>query len=281
MTRGPKGERPRGARTEPPRGRPGPSPSPYLPADAASSLARWIREGMPLHPGLLAQRFVAARGTAWPSEVDGRETYARVVALGGKAMREAVRTFGERARALARALRAQGMSVEERVVRVGWRLTIGLGGEHPAEVGFTLHRAGFPYLPASGLKGLAREVAEMKLPIEEIDRLFGTRKVSGAVRFLDALPLPGNAPYLELDVMNPHVARYYGGSDWPRPWDDPVPLCFPAVPAGTRFTLVVAAPEADDARTAMGLLVEGLGTLGAAAKRAAGYGWFEEADDGS
>ena len=37
-----------------------------------------------------------------------------------------------------------------------WRLITGLGRKGPLEVGFTFHRYGFPVLPASGIKGLAR-----------------------------------------------------------------------------------------------------------------------------
>lgn len=282
MTPSPRGRRSSETRSGSP-SKPAPAGQgcPYLATDTARPLGRWIQAGEELHPGLLAQRFLAPKGEGDPPAVDGRATYERVVSVGQAAVKRAVGVFGGRARSIAASLRAQGLAVEERVVRVGWRFTIGLGGEHPAEVGFTLHRLGFPYLPASGLKGLAREVARTRLPGPEVDRLFGTPGAPGVVYVFDALPLPGGEPYLELDVMNPHVPEYYRGRDWPRPWDNPNPLCFLAVPAGTRFQLVVAAGEAADARTATDLLLDGLATQGAAAKRAAGYGWFEEVDRGA
>jgi CRISPR-associated protein Cmr6 len=139
---------------------------------------------------------------------------------------------------------------------------------------------GFPFLPATGLKGLAREVAERTLAPTRVRHLFGDQSGRGAARFLDALPVPGDGPYVELDVMNPHVPGYYQGRDWPREWMDPIPLVFLAVPRGVRFRFLVAAGEASDAREAMDLLVQGLTTWGAAAKRAAGYGWMEPVDDG-
>jgi CRISPR-associated protein Cmr6 len=37
-----------------------------------------------------------------------------------------------------------------------WRLVVGLGRKGPLEVGFTFNRYGFPVLPGSSLKGLAR-----------------------------------------------------------------------------------------------------------------------------
>jgi CRISPR-associated protein Cmr6 len=40
---------------------------------------------------------------------------------------------------------------------VDWRLVIGLGGSSPLDTGITLHHLyGFPYLPASGVKGITR-----------------------------------------------------------------------------------------------------------------------------
>ncbi len=50
-------------------------------------------------------------------------------------------------------------------LQTDWRLIAGLGKKGSLEVGFTFHRYGFPYLPGSSLKGLARaygllEIAE-------------------------------------------------------------------------------------------------------------------------
>lgn len=41
-------------------------------------------------------------------------------------------------------------------MKTDWRLIAGLGRKGSLEVGFTFHRYGFPYLPGSSLKGLAR-----------------------------------------------------------------------------------------------------------------------------
>lgn len=50
-------------------------------------------------------------------------------------------------------------------LQTDWRLIAGLGRKGSLEVGFTFHRYGFPYLPGSSIKGLARargllEIAE-------------------------------------------------------------------------------------------------------------------------
>lgn len=44
-----------------------------------------------------------------------------------------------------------------------WRLIAGLGKKGSLEVGFTFHRYGFPYLPGSSLKGLARAAALLEI----------------------------------------------------------------------------------------------------------------------
>ncbi len=281
--RRPRGPAPPTARQEPEGTR---LACPYLPKDARDVLSRAPAQ-VAIHPGLLLQRFLVGKeggsGPGGVAPIDPKRSFKRVVEVGRGAMSTAVRLMASRTDLLRDSLRRSGLAVEEQVLRVGWRLTVGLGSEHPAEIGFTLHRLGFPYLPGSGLKGVARDAAERKaaeggLSLARLSELFGEQSRQGAARFLDALPVPGDGPYLELDVMNPHVREYYQGQDWPREWLDPVPLVFLAVPRAVRFRFLVAAAAAADAREAMELLVQGLTRWGAAAKRAAGYGWMEPVD---
>ena len=51
---------------------------------------------------------------------------------------------------------AAAAQAEPFMLRTDWRLVTGLGRKGPLEVGFTFHRYGFPILPGSSLKGLAR-----------------------------------------------------------------------------------------------------------------------------
>jgi CRISPR-associated protein Cmr6 len=51
---------------------------------------------------------------------------------------------------------AAAVQAEPFTLRSEWRLIAGLGRKGPLEVGFTFHRYGFPILPGSSLKGLAR-----------------------------------------------------------------------------------------------------------------------------
>ncbi|MEN2993680.1 MAG: type III-B CRISPR module RAMP protein Cmr6, partial [Bacteroidia bacterium] len=120
---------------------------------------------------------------------------------------------------------------ELRVYKLISRLTIGLGGADIREIGFTLHRHGFPYVPSSALKGAARASAELieKASQEDIQEVFGWTPdpkqgledaCIGRAFFWDAIPLPGQR-LLELDVMNPHFPTYYRteGRKPPAEWD--------------------------------------------------------------
>jgi CRISPR-associated protein Cmr6 len=159
-----------------------------------------------------------------------------------------------------------------------WRFVSGLGRGGPLEVGFTFHRIyGFPTIPGSSLKGLARmkalvELSErlsrplgdlnwLDLPKEtdfeqklvaclphsdtETQRLarwfrliFGTTKRAGAVVFFDAIPV--NPPQLEPDVMTPHFSDYYqDGNKPPADWYNPKPVPFLTVGKDTRFRFAV------------------------------------------
>ncbi|MFP3870628.1 MAG: type III-B CRISPR module RAMP protein Cmr6 [Syntrophobacteria bacterium] len=159
-----------------------------------------------------------------------------------------------------------------------WRFVTGLGRGGPLEVGFTFHRIyGFPVIPGSSLKGLARIKALVELserlsgPLGDLNWLdtpeeadfeqklteclpppntetqqltrgfrlaFGTTKQAGAAVFFDAIPV--NPPQLELDVMTPHFSRYYQDGDTPpADWDDPKPIPFLTVGKGTRFRFAV------------------------------------------
>ena len=48
-------------------------------------------------------------------------------------------------------------------LQTDWRLVAGLGKKGSLEIGFTFHRYGFPYLPGSSMKGLARASALLQI----------------------------------------------------------------------------------------------------------------------
>lgn len=204
-----------------------------------------------------------------------------------------------------------------------WRLIAGFGRKGPLEVGFTFHRYGFPYLPGSSLKGLARTAAVVELwnacsqsvELNDLDEMlaepddqkysnrfsallpealqadidlaasirsvFGTQDNAGRVVFLDAIPDSGQTVNLELDILNPHYPDYYREGRPPTDWQNPIPVYFLAVAAGTRFWFGVGwrlPTFTDDDSTllekAEAWLQFGLQELGVGGKTSAGYGFF-------
>lgn len=104
---------------------------------------------------------------------------------------------------------------------------------------------------------------------------FGSQDAMGAVRFLDALPLPDGLA-LQLDIMNPHYPEYYTQEGGPGPTEcqNPVPILFWAVAPGSRFSFALVAREnhRDQIEGACACLQMGLEAYGIGAKTAVGYG---------
>ncbi len=188
-----------------------------------------------------------------------------------------------------------------------WRLAAHLSRASTLENGaLCLHPLyGFPYLPGTGLKGLARAWAETLAAEEEQrpedvlppasehrERIFGASAEhggAGTVLFLEAWPT--RLPRLEVDIVNSHHKDYYahrgheGGHDYPPgDWEPPNPTYFLAVASGTTFRFAVAPRESrvcsKDVATARYWLQQGLQDLGAGAKTAAGYGYFGGPEQG-
>ncbi len=91
--------------------------------------------------------------------------------LGAKADVKILREWNARWERCVRA--AQG---ERFALRTDWRLIAGLGRKGSLEVGFTFHRYGFPVLPGSSVKGVARawallQLAKQAKPTNDVDSL--------------------------------------------------------------------------------------------------------------
>ena len=176
------------------------------------------------------------------------------------------------------------------------------------------HTYGVPYLPGSGLKGIARAWMRQTHPAElgeagknkrsdgrdpdVVRALFGkipretdgveARAEAGAVEFLDALwipekPLKANGDWspLALDVINPHQSEYYTGGKPPADMNEPVPTHRLTVSPGTRFCVVVEGVRAkQDVSPWVDFAVDellgpALASMGFGAWTNAGYGRFE------
>lgn len=158
-----------------------------------------------------------------------------------------------------------------------WRLVTGLGERgNPHEIGIALHGTyGWPVIPGSTLKGVARAWAEDQ-GAQGVDRVCGPRAApgssaaAGTVRFLDALPA-GEPVTVVRDVVTPHNAEYHAGGI-PGEWQNPVPNPFLAIAGGT-FAVDLLGPD-EDVQLAAGWCERACDDLGIGARTAAGYGYL-------
>lgn len=199
-----------------------------------------------------------------------------------------------RQKAILQSLKSSGWHVKPFIATTDSRLIIGLGGTSVLETGMTLHPLyGFPYLPGSGLKGLARayaKIAEDFLDEETkkklLHEIFGSEDKDphnvannrqARVFFMDGLPT--TFPKLELDIMNPHYSEYYQGNKPPADYLNPVPVTFLTVAAGQKFSFAVYSRDKNLAEKAKAWLIGGLTKLGAGGKTNVGYGYFKDFSD--
>jgi len=178
----------------------------------------------------------------------------------------------------------QGYSVQTFTLCAASRVIVGLGAESVLETSIRLHRIyGFPIIPGSALKGLARSYAKLVEGKDETDATFTAvfgksppDASAGQVIFFDAVPVNPTSLQLDLDVMNPHYSQYYQGENTP-PADylSPIPVFFLAIAPGSEFLFAVASREARLAQQAQSWLQAGLQKMGIGAKTTAGYGLWE------
>ncbi len=175
-----------------------------------------------------------------------------------------------------------------------WRLSTGLGTDHPSENGFVFDPVtGIPMLPGSGIKGLCREAARiLSTSKEAVDEFFGPEvepgnsktAAQGILVFYDAYPT--NWPRLCVDIVNCHYPSYYRGLETLQPGEkvvpdeteSPVPVFFLALDSGVTFDFWIGVRR--NAKKAIldeafKFLDFGLTILGFGAKTAVGYGVME------
>ncbi len=135
-----------------------------------------------------------------------------------------------------------------------WRLILGLGNPSIYEVSMTLHHVyGFPYIPGSAVKGIARgwviqeffeNYKKKALKDDSFCYIFGSPKKSaagerqGCVTFYDAYPT--SVPKIEKDVMTPHYIKYYMEGKAPGDYYEPKPIQFLTVGRKTCFQFILA-----------------------------------------
>lgn len=237
----------------------------------AQSVRAWgaYQEKRPQNPGLIFDRYAPDWRSQPTLKADGLKEICRAAT---RVDQELLRAWILRWDQTARAAGAVPFSLA-----TDWRFITGLGAHGPLEVGFRFHRYGFPFLPGSGVKGLARTaglvaiaealeasslsdldavlsleddgrfqeiLAQKYAPVERAVELaqrfraiFGTTGAAGGAVFFDALP--AQVPKLELDIMNPHYPAYYQRQEAPTAWQSPVPVPFLTVAPRTEFRFAV------------------------------------------
>ncbi|MFN3533509.1 MAG: type III-B CRISPR module RAMP protein Cmr6 [Candidatus Brocadia sp.] len=192
-------------------------------------------------------------------------------------------SYKNRQKALLENYKIRGYHVECFTMATDYRFISGLGGAHVLETGLTLHPLyGFPYLPASGLKGLTRAYAEKidEASDKELLEVFGSEdkdRVSdsnraGRVVFMDGIP--AEFPEIEVDIMNPHYSDYYQGNKPPADYLSPTPITFFAIAPGKSFMFSLFSRDEPLLKKSVKWLKGGLIELGAGGKTNVGYGYF-------
>lgn len=253
-----------------------------LPRDTVEALSRGWKDRS--NPGLLFDRLCPVVGDGDRKDAGEAKRQALDRVRGCLPDGELLDAFRNRWRCVAAALGAVPFEAS-----TASRLVVGLGRKGPLEVGFTFHRLyGFPIIPGSALKGLARAAALLERDGDPLDRelvvVFGREPdprmghggCAGRAIFLDAIP--AGPLGLELDIMNPHYPDYYRDKrEAPTDWQNPNPVYFLAAGPGTPLLFAVGwrgdADRAVQAR-AVEWLRGGLGDLGVGAKTTSGYGYF-------
>ncbi len=110
------------------------------------------------NPGLLFERFMPYLGDCDDRQKDERKAqgFKHLLEASQKADKKLLDAWNARWDELTQSALAFSLQTD-------WRLIAGLGKKGSLEVGFTFHRYGFPYLPGSNLKGLARAAALLEI----------------------------------------------------------------------------------------------------------------------
>lgn len=246
-----------------------------LPEEVASQ-AKWIlsrpNAGC-IHAGLWLDRFVE-----WERDKPTKYSNERkkvIESLSRSCYHELLSAYRRRWCEMLDTYQAQGYVVRRFSLRAASRVVVGLGAESVLETSICLHRIyGFPIIPGSALKGLARAYARL-LNSPSLVEIFGAgppEAKAGKVIFFDAIPDDPHNLELQLDVMNPHYAPYYQGSAPPADYHSPIPIFFLTIAPGSRFLFALASECENLASQAEEYLKEGLMKLGIGAKTTAGYG---------
>ncbi len=180
-------------------------------------------------------------------------------------------------------LAVKGLCTKHELIplKTDWRLAIGIGNASVFENGITLHHVyGFPYLPASSIKGIANHYAQDKgyQSDDDYNDIFGTEKNEGKIIFFDAYPQKLLNNSVQPDIMNNHYQDYYTEGKAPADWLSPNPVFFLTL-KGVAFTFYIGIKKDADEQLlqkAKRWLESALKEKGIGAKTAVGYGYMQK-----
>ena len=236
------------------------------------SAEAWRKHGSksPQNPGLIFDRFAPDWHQDSKLKKNGLETVRDAAKKIDTALLSAWNTRWEST--------VRSAKAEPFALKTDWRFIAGLGRKGSLEVGFTFHCYGFPILPGSSVKGVARAWALLSLAMmldaknpTDLDKTVSEedeKKFSG--EFEKAYPqassqavthvsefrhlfgttetaghaiffdaIPRQVPKLELDIMNPHYPKYYQGPEPPTDSQSPIPVYFLTVAPNVEFRFAV------------------------------------------
>lgn len=228
-----------------------------LPRKAEETAKRARNSGALSHAGLLFYRYLDGS--------DSKGRYRQLSELINIARFPTLELRYLRLKALLRDWDQRGLAWTCFEGELAGRMAPGLGIATAFENGISLdHIHGFPYIPGSSLKGIARDYAAEVEGVEPESKQFiavfggrwrrGPNEVEermGNAVFLDALPICSTYKGTELltvDVITPHFSDYYGSDGRCPPVDylNPNPIYFLAVKEGARFIFaLIARPMRD------------------------------------
>lgn len=172
------------------------------------------------------------------------------------------------------------------------RLMIGTGGESPYNtfLHMTLHQIyGFPYIPATAIKGCLRNYLEQEKPEGLcIETLLGadsetTTTSKGCLVFFDTFP---EEYFLAYDSLTPHNAEYFGGKEKaPSDMEKKIPLLIPCITKDSSFKIHIVCTNNEEWKkngpAIITSLKNALCEYGLGAKTAFGYGLAEQNKQGN
>ncbi|RMG70620.1 MAG: type III-B CRISPR module RAMP protein Cmr6, partial [Chloroflexi bacterium] len=97
-----------------------------------------------------------------------------------------------------------------------WRFVTGVGNKTALEAGFTFHRVyGFPYIPGSSLKGLARAVALLEIAQKAGQKMVGLQEALAALQAKKPTPMQAlEIALLEESKKYPNALRSWAGEEY-------------------------------------------------------------------